>query len=150
VRELHLILIQTTRRLERQQRQFSSFYGTHLFYKGATTSIHHQNVRRRPGFHLSSLFGASGISSSGVHIRITQIRIRIVHVLSNRTTIGWDSKQSLPVIVSFLPEQTVGNLSSRIQQNRKTERKVLVKYFLDGTSFPKALQTSLHSSVSIA
>jgi hypothetical protein len=46
-----------------------------------------------------------------IHVGVTEIRVGIVDILGNGTTVGRDTKQGFPVIISLVLEETVGDLS---------------------------------------
>jgi len=77
-----------------------------LLDKSALTTIHHQNVRSGPDF----IIRAAGISLGGVNILIAQGIVGVIDVLSNRTTVGGDSKEGFTVIITIFRVKTVGNL----------------------------------------
>jgi hypothetical protein len=91
---------------------------THLLDKCAATSINHENIRRLPSQAFSFIVCISGVSLGSIHVGVTKIRVGIVDILCNRSTIGWYTKQRLSMIVSILPEQTVRDLYSMNKKYR--------------------------------
>jgi hypothetical protein len=83
---------------------------TYLLHKGTFSTVHHENVRRRPGLHDTILLFTLGVSLGSVHHGVTELRVGIVHLLRNRTSVRRISKESFTVGVSIIPVKTVGDL----------------------------------------
>jgi hypothetical protein len=84
---------------------------THLLDKGTGPSVDHQNVGRLPARHLSAcVLVTSRVPLGSVYVGIAKIIVGVVNVLRNGSSVRWDSKQCLPMIVSVLSKKTVGDL----------------------------------------
>jgi hypothetical protein len=87
---------------------------THLFDKGTGPSVDHQNVGRLPARHLPArILVTSRVPLGCVYIGIAKIIVGIVNILCDGSSVRWDSKQCLPMIVSVLSKKTVGDLESK-------------------------------------
>jgi hypothetical protein len=82
------------------------FRNSYLLDKSAATTVHHQDVRRRPG----GVIRACGVAFSGIHVRVAKVRVGVKYVLSDRSTIRGDTKKSLTMIISLFLKEAVGNL----------------------------------------
>ena len=87
---------------------------THLLNKGTSTSINHQNEWRFPFFHFAGGFVsfATRVSLRRIDVSIAQIGIGVINILSDRTTVWWNSKESLSMVVPILFEKFVWDLSN--------------------------------------
>jgi hypothetical protein len=90
-----------------------------FLHKGASTTVHHEDVRRRPWLHVPTfVLRTDGIARSGVNGGVAKIRVGVVDTLSNRTAIGRNSKQGLTVIVSFRAEKGLGDMNLEAARDR--------------------------------
>lgn len=78
---------------------------THLFDKSTAAAVDHENVGGLP-----SIGTGLGETLGLIHVGVTEVRVGIVDILGNGPSIGRDTKQGFPVIVSLLLEETVGDL----------------------------------------
>jgi hypothetical protein len=79
-------------------------------HKGTLSTVHHENVGRRPGLHDTVFLFTLGISLGGVNISVAELRVGIVDLLRNRTSVWRISKESFTVGVSILLVEAVWDL----------------------------------------
>ena len=86
----------------------------YLFDKGAVAAVYHENVRRLPFLHFAiRVFFSTGVSFRGVDDWVTQLVVGVINVLRDRSTVWWDSKESLSVVIPFRYEEFVRDLLKR-------------------------------------
>ena len=113
----------------------STLESTHLFNECASATVYHENIRGRPRSHLArAVVFTLGISSSSVDIGIAQVRICVVDILSNGSTVRRHTEKCFTMVVSRLFEQTVGNLYYKIE--KESEGVVLFDTTDDWIAFP--------------
>jgi hypothetical protein len=70
-----------------------------LLHKGAVSAIHHEQKGRRVRFHTSTFLFSCGKASTHV-VDFAKVRVCVVDILDNRSPVGRNSKERLPVPVS--------------------------------------------------